>query len=126
MIDSLGWGIILWLIGYVLGIVLFFFVPLAMIGWVIAPIGFLITLWAAVRWVERGNLGYYLLVAVIWTVLAVVLDYFFLVQLFKPADGYYKIDVYLYYTLTFLIPLGVGWWVNRNKDSTNRGQATNR
>lgn len=124
--DSLGWGIIIWLIGYVLGIALFSFVPTAMIGWVIAPIGFLVTLWVAFRRVQREGLGYYFLVAVIWTVLAVVLDYFLLVQLFKPADGYYKLDVYLYYSLTFLIPLGVGWWLNRNKNSTTKSQATNR
>ncbi len=51
---------------------------------------------------------YYLKIAIAWTVIAVVLDYFLLVQLFKPADGYYKLDVYFYYTTTFILPLLVG------------------
>ena len=40
--DSLGWGFVLWLIGYVLGVVLFAIVPPSMIGWVIMPIAFLV------------------------------------------------------------------------------------
>ncbi len=39
----------------------------------------------------------------------IIFDYFFLVKMFKPADGYYKLDVYLYYVLTFILPLVVGW-----------------
>ena len=44
--DSFGWGFILWLIGYVLGIVLFFVLPSSLIRWVIMPIGLVITLWS--------------------------------------------------------------------------------
>ena len=33
----------------------------------------------------------------------------FIVAAFKPADGYYKPDVYLYYALTLAIPLFAGW-----------------
>ena len=40
--------------------------------------------------------------------IAVICDYFFLVKAFNPADGYYKLDVYLYYGLTFILPLAVG------------------
>ena len=39
----------------------------------------------------------------------VVLDYFLLVKVFNPAGGYYKLDVYLYYALTFILPPLVGW-----------------
>lgn len=53
--------------------------------------------------------NYYLRMAIGWTLIAVIFDYFFLVKVFKPADGYYKIDVYLYYVLTFVLPLIVGW-----------------
>jgi hypothetical protein len=35
--------------------------------------------------------------------------------MFKPADGYYKLDVYLYYILTFALPLIVGWRKSTNK-----------
>jgi hypothetical protein len=37
--DAFGWGFILWLVGYGLGIILFMLVPLSMVGWIIMPIG---------------------------------------------------------------------------------------
>jgi hypothetical protein len=46
--------------------------------------------------------------ALVWSAMAVVLDYLFIVKAFNPADGYYKADVYLYYLLTVLLPLAVG------------------
>ena len=107
--EALGWGILLWLVGYVLGIVLFFIVPPLMIGWVIMPIGVLLTLWVLLKKFQQRTFNYYLLFAVAWTLIAIVFDYFFLVKLFKPADGYYKLDVYIYYLLTFTLPLIVGW-----------------
>lgn len=48
--------------------------------------------------------------AVVWTMLAVALDYLLIVRAFHPSDGYYKADVYLYYSLMFVMPLAVGWW----------------
>ncbi|MFA5129989.1 MAG: hypothetical protein WC477_03650 [Patescibacteria group bacterium] len=114
--DALGWGIGLWLIGYVLGFVLFFAVPPGMIGWVIMPIGVLMTLWVLFKKVKGDSIKYYATIAVAWTAIAIVFDYFFLVQMFKPADGYYKLDVYLYYILTFILPLIVGW---RKSKSSN-------
>jgi len=107
--DAFGWGFILWLIGYALGILLFTVVPLSLVGWIIMPIGTIITIWVLVKKVKADSFQYYALLAVIWTLIAVVFDYFFLVKAFKPADGYYKLDVYLYYTLTFVLPLIVGW-----------------
>ena len=41
--DTLGWGFALWLIGYVLGFILFFILPVSLMGWVIMPIGVIIT-----------------------------------------------------------------------------------
>lgn len=107
--DTLGWGFLLWLIGYALGIVLFAVVPPSLIGWIISPIGTVITLWVLLKKVKGDSLQYYVLLAIAWTLIAIVFDYFFLVKVFKPADGYYKLDVYLYYTLTFVLPLIVGW-----------------
>ena len=107
--DSFGWGFILWFIGYVLGIMLFTVVPLSVVGWIIMPIGTIITIWVLFKKVKADSFKYYALLAVIWALIAVVFDYFFLVKAFKPADGYYKLDVYLYYTLTFVLPLIVGW-----------------
>ena len=107
--DTLGWGFLLWLIGYALGMILFSIVPLYMIGWVIMPIGIVITLWVLFKKISGETLKYYFLLAVVWTLIAIVFDYFFLVKAFKPADGYYKLDVYLYYVLIFVLPLVVGW-----------------
>jgi hypothetical protein len=41
--------------------------------------------------------------------MAAALDYLFIVKLFKSAD-YYKPDVYVYYVLTFILPIAVGWY----------------
>ena len=110
----MGWGLILWFIGYVLGILMFFLLPAWVIGWVILPIGVIITFGVLLKKVKGENFQYYLILAVVWTAIAVIFDYLFIVKMFKPADGYYKLDVYLYYFLTFSIPLIVGWWKERN------------
>lgn len=107
--DALGWGSILWLIGYALGIIFFTIVPPSMIGWIIMPIGTIITLWVLLKKVKGSSFQYYLLLAFVWTLIAIIFDYFFLVKIFKPADDYYKLDVYLYYALTFILPLIVSW-----------------
>lgn len=115
--DTLGWGLLLWLIGYIFGIVFFMIVPPSMVGWIIMPIGTLITLWVLLKKVKGNSLQYYSILAVIWTLIAIILDYFFLVKVFKPADGYYKLDVYTYYSLTFVLPLIVGWKKHLQKQS---------
>jgi len=116
--DTLVWGFILWLIGYVLGIALFPFVSVSVIGWIIMPVGILLTLWVLFKKVKGDNFQYYLMLAIAWTVIAVLFDYFFIVKALKPAYGYYKLDVYLYYALTFILPLAIGWW-KKAKSSGN-------
>lgn len=106
--DAIGWGFVLWFFGYSLGIMLFAFVPANVIGWVIMPIGILATVAILTKRVKGKTLWYYLLLAMVWTLIAVVFDYIFLVKTFKPI-GYYKLDVYIYYSLTFILPLAVGW-----------------
>jgi hypothetical protein len=106
--DAFGWGFILWLIGFALGMLLFSIVPSGAIGWIIMPIGIAIALWILIKRVKGETFGYYLAVAVIWTLIAILCDYFFMVKAFKLV-GYYKLDVYLYYALTFILPLIVGW-----------------
>jgi len=107
--DAFGWGFVLWLIGYALGFVFFALVPASMIGWIIMPIGAVITLWVAFKKVTGDTLRYYFVVALCWTLIAMLGDYLCIVKALKPADGYYKPDVYLYYTLTLAIPLFAGW-----------------
>lgn len=106
--DAFLWGFILWLVGYILGIVLFAVVPANMIGWVIMPIGIIITLWVLLKKVKGDSFMYYILLGGVWALLAILLDYFLLVKVFNPADGYYKLDVYLYYILTLALPIIVG------------------
>ena len=117
--DSLGWGFILWLIGYALGIMLFAFVPIYMIGWIIMPIGAAVTYWVVNKKVKVKSFRYYLFVAVVWVLIAVIFDYLFIVKMLSPEDGYYKFDVYLYYLLTLAIPLLAGWRVKYTRPQVN-------
>lgn len=107
LLDTLAWGFTLWLIGYILGFILFFIVPPTMIGWVIAPIGTAITLFVLFKKIKNSELKYYLFLASVWTLMAILLDYLFIVKLLNPV-GYYKPAVYFYYSLTFALPLFVG------------------
>lgn len=107
--DSLGWGFILWLIGYILGILLFIAVPQNIIGWVITPIGAVITSWVLYKKINSTSLTYYLWIAIIWVIIAIVFDYIFIVKAFK-SEQYYQLDIYLYYTLTLTLPLLIGWY----------------
>jgi len=107
--DALGWGILLWLIGYVLSILLFFIAPSHLIGWIIAPIGTVIATWIAFRKLRGDTFAHYALVAITWLALALIGDYLLIVKAFNPADGYYKPAVYVYYALAVAIPLIAGW-----------------
>jgi len=107
--DAVGWGFGLWLIGYTLGILLFALVPVNVIGWIIMPIATVITLWVAFKKVKSETLQSYSAMAFIWLLIAAAGDYLFIVKALKPADGYYKPDVYLYYALTLVIPIFAGW-----------------
>lgn len=109
-LNTLKWGFALWLFGYVLGFVLFAFVPANLIGWAILPFGVAVTLWVLFKKIERESLQCYVALGVFWTLLAIILDYIFIVKLLKPVDGYYKSDVYVYYMLTFILSIIVGWW----------------
>lgn len=102
--DMLGWGTVLWFFGYVLGFLFFAFVPVALIGWFITPIATAVTVFVLWKYVKSDSLTYALTVGAVWTVLAIVLDYLFIVMLLNLEDGYYKFDVYLYYALTLLLP----------------------
>jgi len=111
--DGLMWGAILWLIGYVLGIIFFMMkIPPTILGWAIMPIGILISLWVLLKGIKGGSMKYYLAIAVVWTAIAVVLDYLLNFKLFNIAN-YYKLDIYIYYAFTFILPLIVGLVKNK-------------
>ena len=106
--DTFGWGFLLWLIGYILGIILYMLMPVSAIGWIITPFETLFTLWVLIKKINSYSFQYYLVIGIVWTILAVVLDYFLIAKAFNAEDGYYKFDVYLYYALTFILPIIVG------------------
>jgi hypothetical protein len=116
LIDTLGWGLLLWFIGYVLGIILFFVLPLSLIGWAILPVGLIIMFWVLFKQIKSTDFRYYLILAIIWMVIAIVGDYVFIVLLLKP-EIYYKLDVYVYYVLMFASPLIAFWWKKHGKTS---------
>jgi len=115
-LNTILWGFTLWLFGYILGIIFFAFVPKDILGWVILPFGLIATLWVLCKKIKRETFGYYIGLGVIWTITAIILDYIFLVKLFKATD-YYKIDVYVYYVLTFVLPIIVGWYKLKDKNT---------
>ncbi len=115
--DTAGFGIALWLIGYLASLVLFFTPYAATMGWILAaiftPITIVITWWWF-RKREHLSEQYFAGVGVAWVLIAVAFDYLFIVLVFRAAS-YYKPDVFLYYTLTFLIPVGVGLYLDRSR-----------
>lgn len=108
--------------GYLLGIILFFAVPKSMIGWMITPIATIATLWVLIKKIQSISFSYFFLIAVFWTLIAILLDYFLLVKVIKPEDGYYKPDVYLYYALTFILPILIGVWKGKKPDHASARQ----
>lgn len=107
IINNLVWGTVIWLIGYLLSMILFFIVPPMTIGWIIMPIGIAITYYILHRRVMLTAFSDKLWLAINWTAIAIILDYLFIVKLLSPDNGYYKISVYMYYVLTFILPLVV-------------------
>ena len=112
--NNLMWGFVLWLIGWILGVVLFMTPLKSIMGWVITPIGTIITLWVLFKKINRERFLCYFGVAVIWTLMAIALDYLFNVLLFGIGASYYKLDIYIYYAITFILPLMVGAYKMRS------------
>jgi hypothetical protein len=114
--DYAGLGTGLWLIGYLASLALFFSPYAGIMGWILlaifTPVTVAITWWWFRQW-EGLSLQYFAGVGVAWMLIAVVLDYLFIVLLFQAT--YYGPDVFVYYAVTFLIPVGVGLYLNRTR-----------
>jgi hypothetical protein len=112
--DTAALGSFFWLIGYLASLMLLFSPFAGIMGWILlvvfTPVTVAITWWWF-RQRERLSLQYYVVVGVAWMLIAIVFDFLFIVLLFQTA--YYKPDVYVYYSVTFLIPVGVGLYLNR-------------
>jgi hypothetical protein len=121
--DTLGLGIFFWLIGYLAGMVLFFTPFKGNMGWIImvifTPFTIAVTWWWF-RSLEHQSLPYYAGVGIAWMLIAVVLDYLFIVLLFG-TPAYYALHIFLYYALMFLIPAGVGVYLNRAGNGAEPG-----
>jgi hypothetical protein len=116
--NTMLWGFALWLIGYLAGIILFFVVPKDYIGWVITPLAIVLTIWVVMKKIKRPKLMCYFGLGLIWTIMAVALDFIFIVLLLHTGKTYYKPDVFLYYILTFSLPLIIGYWKFKHKLTT--------
>ena len=115
--DTAGLGTAFWLIGYLASLVLFFTPFAGIMGWILVAIFTPVTItitWWWFRKRERLSLQYYAGVGIAWVLVAVVLDYLFIVLLFQAT--YYGVDVFVYYALTFFIPVGVGLFLNRSRE----------
>jgi hypothetical protein len=111
--DTAGLGIFFWLLGYLASLLLFVSPYAGIMGWILLAVFTPVTIAVAWWWfrVRDLPLTYYAKVGAAWTVIAVVLDYLFIVLLFQAT--YYGFDVFVYYALTFLIPVGVGLYLCR-------------
>ncbi len=105
--NVLGWGFALWIIGYLLGFVFYAFVPPGQIGWYVMPLGVAFTLYVLKKWIALTTLRDALVLGMGWSIIAIVCDYIGIVMLLNPTDGYYKLDVYLYYLFTLVLPIAV-------------------
>ncbi len=109
LINAFGFGILLWIIGFALGMMLFPFVPVAYIGLPILAIMTPVTFFVAYKRFRSKayKTNYYLAVAAVWLLIALLFDYIFLVIAFN-AQNYYDADIMVYYILAFAIPAAVG------------------
>jgi hypothetical protein len=114
--DAAGLGLAFWLIGYILGIVLFLTPFAPVMGWVLFVCLTPVMVFVTFRWFSRRSLplSYFVQLAVAWTAIAVVLDDLFIVLLFHPA-AYYQPDVLVSYAVTFLVPVCTGWYLQEHR-----------
>ena len=111
--DTVGLGTALWLIGYLASLVLFFSSYAVVMGWILLVIFTPVTIAITYLWFRRRehlSLKYFSEVGVAWVLIAVVLDYLFIVLIFQAT--YYGPDVFVYYAVTFLIPVGIGLYLD--------------
>jgi len=112
--DTIALGVLLWVIGHAILMGLYYSPFASSMSWIIivvsTPLAILYTWW----WFkerDHHHLSYYVIMGLVWVLIALVLDYLFIVFLFGITN-YYSPDVLLYYALIFLVPVGVGWYLD--------------
>jgi len=106
--DTAGLGVLLWLLGYIASLLLFVSPFARIMGWILIAVFTSVSVIIVWRWFTGRDLplAYYAGLGIAWTVIAVVFDYLFIVLLFSAT--YYGPDVFVYYAITFLIPVCIG------------------
>lgn len=114
--DTIGLGFIFWALGFILGMVLFTFVDLSIMGIVISIVMIPLTIYIAWKRFNKRyqSLGYYLGVGLSWLVIPIVLDYIIIVKGYNGGADFYDWDLILYYILMFAIPVIIGLSTNRS------------
>jgi hypothetical protein len=115
--DTAVLGTGLWLMGYLASLVLFFTPFAGIMGWILLVIFTPFTIAVTWLWFRQRtglSLEYYAKVGIAWVLIAIVFDYLFIVRLFQAT--YYETDVFVYYSLTFLIPVSVGLYLIQTQD----------
>jgi len=113
--DTAYAGLLLWLAGYLASMAVYFSpLPYPLWGKVVLLLYIPFAAAFAVYLFRERNqsMRYYAGVGLAWSLIAIVLDYPFIVLRFG-AYQYYTPDVYFYYAVMFLIPVGVGIYRNR-------------
>ena len=107
--DTLGCGVLLWLLGFGFGMAIYPFIAVANIGWCILVVLIPVTGYVASRRLANTHRSFkhMLMMAVAWVGIAAAADYKVLVQVMH-VQHYFKLDVYVYYGFTFLMPIMVG------------------
>ena len=90
-------------------ILFFAFVPPTLIGWFVMSIGTALTIFVLWKWIRPETIGRGILLGVAWCAIAIICDYIFIVMLLDPPDGYYKLDIYIYYVFTLALPVLMAW-----------------
>jgi hypothetical protein len=95
---------------------LFAFVPVARLGWIIMPVMAVVSVLAAFRRIRGSQESptYFVIVGAVWLLIAVMLDDIFLVRAFL-VQGYYDLDVFIYYALMLVVPIAVGLKYGRQR-----------
>lgn len=115
--DTALLGTALWLIGYIASLVLFVSPYASIMGWILLAVFTPVTMVIVYWWFRKREhipMKYYAGIGMVWVLIAIVLDYLFIVVLFQAT--YYGIDVFVYYAVTFVIPVGVGLFLNRGRN----------
>ena len=124
--DTVYAGTLLWLAGYLASMAVYFSgLSYPVWGRVVLVLYIPCTTVAAWIWFRERDLPlrYYAGVGLAWSIIAMALDFPFIVLRFS-AWQYYTPDVYLYYLLMFLIPVGAGTYIGTGRAAAGRDPKT--